>query len=197
MKKLILTSAIAFSTLFASAQNFMVVSTYDGDQEETMDMLTQNLGFGYAINDTWTLGLIQNGEDVDGVTGYYNSMDKSPGSTPADARKITRPSNRTTQLNYPDHYCRNIYVTKTELGPERDGGLRTSMTYVMERAWPFAIDAVPLQFGSASITKVTAQFYYSKHRIVYHDPTDLSNKDLLPDFDDEEAPSWYRGKFQP
>ena len=38
MKKLILTSAIAFATLFASAQNFMVVTTYDGDQEETMDM---------------------------------------------------------------------------------------------------------------------------------------------------------------
>ena len=130
------------------------------------------------------------GEDVDGVTGYYNSMDKSPGSTPADARKITRPSNRTTQLNYPDHYCRNIYVTKTELGPERDGGLRTSMTYVMERAWPFAIDAVPLQFGSASITKVTAQFYYSKHRIVYHDPTDLTNRELLPD----DAPQ-NRGRF--
>ena len=70
MKKLILTSAIAFATLFASAQNFMVVSTYDGDQEETMDMLTQNLGFGYAINDTWTLGLMQNGEDVDGETIY-------------------------------------------------------------------------------------------------------------------------------
>ena len=137
------------------------------------------------------------GENVDGVTGYYNSMDKSPGSTPADARKIERPSNRTVQLNYPDHYCRNIYVTKTELGTKRDGGLRTSITYVMERAWPFAIDAVPLQFGSASITKVTAQFYYSKHRIVYHDPTDLSNKDLLPDFDDPEAPPWYRGQFQP
>ena len=70
MKKLILTSAIAFATLFASAQNFMVVTTYDGDQEETMDMLTQNMGFGYAINDTWTLGLMQNGEDVDGETIY-------------------------------------------------------------------------------------------------------------------------------
>ena len=49
MKKLILTSAIAFSTLFASAQNFTVVTTYDGDQEETMDKLTQNIGFGYAV----------------------------------------------------------------------------------------------------------------------------------------------------
>ena len=36
----------------------------------------------------------------------------------------------------------------------------------MERAWPFAIDAVPLQFGSAAITKVTAQFYYTKHYLI-------------------------------
>ena len=48
MKKLILTSAIAFSTLFASAQNFMVVSTYDGDQEEMMDNLS--VGVGYSFN---------------------------------------------------------------------------------------------------------------------------------------------------
>jgi len=70
MKNLILTSAIAFSTLFASAQNFTVVSTYDGDQEETMDKVSQNLGFGYALNNTWTLGMIQAGEDVDGDMTY-------------------------------------------------------------------------------------------------------------------------------
>ena len=69
MKKLFLTSAIALSTLVASAQ-FTLVTTYDGDQEETMDKVTQNFGIGYAINDTWTLGLIQNGEDVDGETIY-------------------------------------------------------------------------------------------------------------------------------
>jgi len=70
MKKLILTSAIAFATLFASAQNFMVVTTFDGDQEETMDKVSQNLGFGYALNNTWTLGLIQAGEDIDGEMTY-------------------------------------------------------------------------------------------------------------------------------
>ena len=70
MKKLILTSAIAFATLFASAQNFMIVTTYDGDQEETMDKITQNMGFGYALNDTWTLGMIQAGEDAEGEMNY-------------------------------------------------------------------------------------------------------------------------------
>ena len=70
MKKLFLTSAIALSTLFASAQNFIVVTTYDGDQEETTDKITQNLGFGYALNDTWTVGLIKNGVDAEGDDNY-------------------------------------------------------------------------------------------------------------------------------
>ena len=69
MKKLILTSAVALMTLVASAQ-FTVVTTYDGDQEETMDKVTQNFGIGYAVNDTWTVGLIQNGEDAEGETVY-------------------------------------------------------------------------------------------------------------------------------
>jgi hypothetical protein len=36
----------------------MVVTTYDGDQEEiVMASLTQNMGIGYKLNDTWTVGL--------------------------------------------------------------------------------------------------------------------------------------------
>ena len=69
MKKLFLTSAVALMTLVASAQ-FTVVTTYDGDQEEMMDKVTQNFGIGYSLNDTWTLGLIQNGEDAEGETVY-------------------------------------------------------------------------------------------------------------------------------
>jgi len=69
MKKLFLTSAVALMTLVASAQ-FTVVTTYDGDQEETMDKVTQNFGIGYTLNDTWTVGLIQNGEDAEGETVY-------------------------------------------------------------------------------------------------------------------------------
>ena len=70
MKNLILALAVTFSTVCASAQNFLVIGTYDGDQEETMDKVTQNLGFGYALNDTWTLGVIQAGEDAEGETNY-------------------------------------------------------------------------------------------------------------------------------
>ena len=69
MKKLFLTSAVALMTLVASAQ-FTVVSTYDGDQEENLDKVTQNVGFGYSLNDTWTVGLINAGEDAEGETKY-------------------------------------------------------------------------------------------------------------------------------
>ena len=76
--------------------------------------------------------------------------------------------NRTTKLQRPETYCKTIRITKTEMGPTQ---LRSSMTYLLERAWPFAIDAVPLQFGSSQTTKVTAQFYYSRHTIIHNDIT--------------------------
>ena len=56
MKKVLLTAAVALSTLVASAQ-FMVVTTYDGDQEENADKITANLGLGYMVNDAFTVGL--------------------------------------------------------------------------------------------------------------------------------------------
>lgn len=56
MKKVLLTAVVALSTLVASAQ-FMVVTTYDGDQEENADKLTANLGIGYMVNDAFTVGL--------------------------------------------------------------------------------------------------------------------------------------------
>ena len=73
MKKLFLTAVVAFSTLVASAQ-FMVVTTYDGDQEENADKITANLGVGYMINDAFTVGLAR-GADV---------ITAAEGSTPAD-----------------------------------------------------------------------------------------------------------------
>ena len=73
MKKLILTMAVvAFTTLFASAQ-FMVVTTYNAPEdgaEWEMTSLTDNMGLGYAVNDTWTVGLMSAGEDSLGDASY-------------------------------------------------------------------------------------------------------------------------------
>jgi len=69
MKKLLLTAVVAFSTLVASAQ-FMVVTTYDGDQEESMDKITANMGIGYMVNDMITVGLANGGDDAAGEGTY-------------------------------------------------------------------------------------------------------------------------------
>ena len=79
MKNLFLTAVLALSTLAASAQ-FMVVTTYDGDQTENMDKITANLGFGYTVMDGITVGLVRAGvndsvEVVDdaGLTTYEDA----------------------------------------------------------------------------------------------------------------------------
>ena len=41
----------------------MVVTTYDGDQEENMDKISANMGIGYMINDVFTVGVAK-GDDV-------------------------------------------------------------------------------------------------------------------------------------
>ena len=73
MKKLLLTAVIVFATLFASAQ-IMVVTTYDGDQEESMDKLTANMGIGYSISDNIVIGGVKNGDDYD-LFARYNCKD--------------------------------------------------------------------------------------------------------------------------
>ena len=57
---------------------------------------------------------------------------------------------------------------KTELSPY-EGELRNPLTYVLERAYPYAIDAVPMQFGSNQVTQVTAQFSYMRHYVSNND----------------------------
>ena len=56
MKKALAILTIVSSTMFSSAQ-FMVVTTYDGDQVANADKITANLGIGYMVNDAFTVGL--------------------------------------------------------------------------------------------------------------------------------------------
>ena len=69
MKKLLLTTVVALSTLVASAQ-FMVVTTYDGDQEESMNKITANLGVGFMVNDAFTVGLAKGDVNAEGDDTY-------------------------------------------------------------------------------------------------------------------------------
>ena len=67
-----LTTALAFVSIFASAQ-FMVITTINQPEEDAeweMSNFTDNLGIGYQLNDKITIGAIKNGEDYD-LWGRY------------------------------------------------------------------------------------------------------------------------------
>lgn len=66
MKKMLLTLAVAFTSLMASAQ-FMVVADVDLEDFDR-DSISENVDFGvgYMINDTWTVGAVMPaGDDED------------------------------------------------------------------------------------------------------------------------------------
>jgi hypothetical protein len=82
---------------------------------------------------------------------------------------------RVTRVRFRNQYAGTIYITKSENGP--DGvDTRQPITYVIEKAYPYAIDAVPLQFGSSQITKVTVQFKYQRHRTIDRDVRNVKNR---------------------
>lgn len=70
---------------------------------------------------------------------------------------------REIRVKYPDDYMLDIVITKTEISPNAPNG-RPPILYYIEQAFPYAIDAVPLSYGASQITKVTASFYYARHR---------------------------------
>ena len=64
MKKMLLTAAVVFSTLIASAQ-FMVTADLDLEDFDAENLTeTTNFGFGYTFNDTWTVGAMMMAEGV-------------------------------------------------------------------------------------------------------------------------------------
>lgn len=85
---------------------------------------------------------------------------------------IGRQPNRALRLKYRNSYARTMTITKTESGPNSTTQ-RAPITYVLEQAFPYAIDAVPLQFGSSQLTQVTAQFSYFRHYTVKNDITSV------------------------
>ena len=76
-------------------------------------------------------------------------------------------SERTIRLNYPEEYMARCMITKTEKGRSASNS-RAAMSYTLLDCFPYAIDAVPLSAGASQATKVTANFYYSKHTITYN-----------------------------
>ena len=85
--------------------------------------------------------------------------------------------NRITRLRYSDEYVATILITKTEIGPLSPTE-RKPITYVLEKAYPYSIDAVPLQYGTSQITKVTANFKYQRHYTINRDVTKIKDSQI-------------------
>ena len=84
-----------------------------------------------------------------------------------------RERNRSIRLNYKDEFATTILISKTEQGPYAPNQ-RAPITYVLEEAYPYAIDAIPLAYGNAQITKVSAQFSYARHYTVNNNITSVA-----------------------
>ena len=114
-----LTMALAFVTMFASAQ-FMVVSnlTQPADDEQWgVSNLTDNIGIGYQLNDKITIGTVRNGEDYD-LWGRYkiNFMYVSI-QAPTDS---TATDNMSIGIGYSLRAWNNLYIEPNYSMPMRD-----------------------------------------------------------------------------
>ena len=70
---------------------------------------------------------------------------------------------------------------KTEPDSSSANG-RAPITYVLENAYPYAIDAVPLSYGTSQLTRVNVNFHYSRHTVIYGNRKTASTQKL--DYDD-------------
>ena len=104
-----------------------------------------------------------------------NELKKAKESSPQDRNRINR-------VRYQDEYAALIKIIKTEPNKKAANG-RAPITYILENAYPYAIDAVPLSYGSSQLTRVNVNFHYSRHTVIYGDGDDTSDKMEL-DFDD-------------
>ena len=76
--------------------------------------------------------------------------------------------NRVNRLKYLDDYVATCYIMKTEPGPTA-ANQRAPITFMLENCYPYAIDAVPLAYGSSQVTRVNVNMYYSRHTVSYGD----------------------------
>ena len=104
------------------------------------------------------------------LTGWHDyiigNLKTSGGGSTVEAMKTASRAldNRVFKISYPDDYVCDVRVTKVEQG-KSEYARRASISYLMERAFPISIDAVPLAYGNSQLTRVTATFQYARHHV--------------------------------
>ncbi len=122
----------------------------------------------FKFMQTWYQFIFQefdsDGQAIPAMENNSNISAEKMLSTPA------KEYNRTTRLRFPTNYHCTIRIAKAEKGPTSDTS-RVSTVHILQEAFPYAVEAIPLSFGTSQLVKCTANFYYGKHRVVYNDIT--------------------------
>ena len=128
MKKTILTTVVALFCLSASAQ-FRVMSNINTPEEGaswSMDSFTNNLGFGYQVNDDVLVGFQKNGDDYDFVARYslndnlYLSV-QAPTENAAD--------NMTVGVGTSINVWNELYVEPNYTSKDGEGSFNVGLSY--------------------------------------------------------------------
>ena len=127
----------------------------------------------YKFLNAWWQYIFKESDDT-GPYGVDNYFGVTTGKTYSQMMSIDgdgiKARNRTTRLRFPESYTSTIQVAKVEKGPRSDTD-RVSMVHVLQDAYPYSVEQVPLSFGGSTLVKVTGNFYYSKHYVVYNKDT--------------------------
>ena len=101
-----------------------------------------------------------------------------------EGARTTQPlkRNRVNRLKYMDEYVSTCRIMKTEPNNASPSG-RVPTSVLLENCYPYAIDAVPLAYGTSQVTRVNVNFYYSRHTIVHGNPGNDANFNLRSFFD--------------
>lgn len=130
-----------------------------------------NAWYGFIFNEYDSGGTAIFGEAgstvAPGSATAFSQSGKSLDQIKTASGNVTNPD-RTVRLHFPDEYQAKVIITKSEKSSKAPNG-RPSMMYTMMDCFPYAIDAVPLSYGASQVTKVTANFYYSKYTVVHND----------------------------
>ena len=86
---------------------------------------------------------------------------------------------RVNRLKYHDDYVCDLRIFKTEPNGVASNG-RVPITYILENAYPYSIDAVPLAYGTSQVTRVNVNFYYTRHSVRYG----IDYRPPMHDYDD-------------
>ncbi len=141
MKKMFLTSALAFITMIASAQfsALTTVTSVEDEAGETTYNITDNMGIGYQVNEKLMIGLTMNGEENYNLLGRYSLTNGIWGTCIYDYNADSEGElmdRMDVGIGYSWNVWKNLYVDPNYTMPlkeneegTREGSMNLSLSY--------------------------------------------------------------------